>query len=207
MNWTNIDLLRHRSTVLTNGGTLPLSEAIEWFDRLALAQDADDLEWDPLYHLRAAAIGQPLDPAATRTFAQARLLNPDGTLDPGFRDVILSAVRGQDRALHLESPFTDQLDRALAEFARAREVITAAADLGQLDPDLVKAFLAPSRFDRALEGLTRLHEDASRAAGEPPDPSIPPPSYDAKTFAERVLRKAFPHDDPDKQSPPSPPSP
>jgi hypothetical protein len=103
----------------------------------------------------------------------------------------------------LEPPFTDPLDRALADFANAREVIIAAADLGELDPDMVKAFLAPSRFDRALDELTKTHEETRRVSEESLSPDVPP--VDPKTFAERVLRKALPPLDPDSKTPPPPP--
>lgn len=208
MSWTNIDLLHHRTAVLSNGSAVTLAEAVKWFDRLQSAKDADDLEWEPLYHLRQLALGKTIAPEAVQTFIRAGLLGSDGTLDNRFREIILSSIRGEDRDLHLESPFTEKLDRSLAEFVHAREVILAATDLGQLDPDMVKSFLSPSRFDKALEEFSKLHEESSQTGERPLGTNLPVPTPDPKTFAERVMRKAQSVGEPNKSpSPPPPPPP
>lgn len=191
MSWDNLDLLRTRDTVLANGGRVPLADAVDHYDRLRAAVGADDNEWDVLYHLRELALGRPVEDIVRRSFARDGLLDPDGELDATFRDVILSSVRGQDRVLHLDSPFTDSLDRSLAEYVTARQDVEAAAALRQLDPEQARTLLFPDRLDHAPDA-------------RPPAPAqdVPPHLEDPKSFAERVLKRSNPAP-PD--SPPPPP--
>lgn len=199
MSWDNLDLLRTREAVLANGGRVPLADAVDRLDRLQTAVGTDDQEWDVLYYLRELALDRPVDDTVRRSFARDGLLGPDGGLDANFRDVILSGVRGQDRALYLESPFTDSLDRVLAEYALARRDVVAAANLGQLDTELARSFLAPDRFERAMDVL----KDPTDVPPSPPEtPDIPPHLEDPKSFAERILKRSNP---PSPDSPPPPP--
>lgn len=203
MDLTNEQLLHSRETVLANGGRMSLATAVAHNSRLLTLRDADDLEWDALYHLRELALDRSLDPQPLRALAREGLVGEDGRLDPEFRDVILSATDGVGRHLTLKSPFTDELDRALAEFQHARLCIAAAAN--DLGPALTHRFLAPPRLLQLLDGPNDIFDrpDASGGTGGDGDP--PPELGGGQTFADRVMRRAFPPTDP--AGPGSPPRP
>lgn len=114
-----------RVTTLSNGETVPLLTAARWFALLGSHQELPDLEWDAVYHLREVCLGRPLEPEQTRTLVHEGLLTPDGRVDPVLRAVVLAGVRGEGRVLHLDSPFTNPLDRAVADFVRAHDYLAA----------------------------------------------------------------------------------
>lgn len=117
-----------RPVVLANGTRVPLQVAASNLKLLAEHLAVLDSEWDVVYHLREVCLGRPLEPEQTRALVRERVLAPDGTVDPAMRAVVLSAVRGEGRVLHLESPFTDATDRALAEFLMSRDHILCYLD-------------------------------------------------------------------------------
>lgn len=112
-----------RPVVLANGDRLLLRVAAANYARLASHLAEPDSEWDMVFYLREVCLGRPIDPEQTRALVHERLLAPDGTVEPAMRAVVLSAVRGEGRVLHLASPFTDATDRALAEFLTARNYV------------------------------------------------------------------------------------
>jgi hypothetical protein len=189
--WENEEVLRDREAVLANGGHLPLADAVRWYDRLVTLVGADQTEWDVLYSLRQLALGRQVDREPLGELVREGLATPDGRLDPGLRDVILSAVRGEDHRLRLESPFTDSLDRALAEFRGARDQLYAAIDAGQLEPLSARQFLSPSRFHRAMDQLQEPTSPVPPSGEEEFNEGSlpPPPSEETKAFAARVMQR------------------
>ena len=87
-----------------------------------------DLEWDGVYYLREVCLGRPIEPEQTRTLVREQLLRDDGSVDPAMQAVVLSAVRGEGRVLHIESPFTAPLDRSVAEYLIARDYVRSHFD-------------------------------------------------------------------------------
>lgn len=156
MEWDNYEILRNRETLLANGGRLQLFDAFTHYSCLQNLRVVDDLEWDAVYLLREVALGRPIENGPRDALIQKKLLDSDGEIDPEFRDIILSSVQGEDRLLHLISPFTNSLDRALVESAISRQLILAALGHGpdELDPESSRRFLIPSKFEQA-EDLVR----------------------------------------------------
>ena len=111
------------SSILALALAVPLSVAARNYGLLSSYLEDPDSEWDLAFYLREVCLGRPIDPEQTRALIAEKLLNPDGSPDPGMEAVVLSAVRGEGRALHLATPFTDPLERAMAEFIMAREYI------------------------------------------------------------------------------------
>lgn len=161
-----------RFATLTTGETAPLVPAARALARLQDLLDCPDAEWDLAYHLRELCLGRPVDPQPLRTLTQERLVGPDGEVDPTLRAVVLAAVRGCGRVLHLEPPFVDRVDQRIAEFVAAREYLEVE--------------LASDEFANLLAGDDALGR-AGRALAEPP---VPPDLQDDATFARRIRRKA-----------------
>ena len=112
-----------RTAVLANGAEVPLERAAAVLGRLNSYLHHPDTEWEVVYHLRELCLGREIAPEQARTLAQEGWLAADGLLDPDVRAVVLAAVHGEGRVLHLSSPFTDADDRAIAEFVIARDHI------------------------------------------------------------------------------------
>lgn len=178
-----------RLSVLANGDLVPLPDAASSYGLLHSYLRTDWLAWDPLPLLREACLGHTLDPEQRQELVRARVLTADGSVAPAMRSVVLSAVRGDGPHLRLDSPFTDPVDRVLAEYHIAREAVRSL-----LDPAQATAFLRYDPAERALE------EFRAAAAG---DESVPP--AEPESYARRVIRLA---EERKKNPPPaSPPSP
>ncbi|QJW98485.1 hypothetical protein [Frigoriglobus tundricola] len=177
-----------RTAILANGAVVPLVEAEDRFGRLQnLLRRRDCMEWDGLYFLREVCLGRPIDPEPSATLVHERLLEPDGTPDPVMCAVVLASVRGCGRELHLDSPFTDSLDRALAEFVHARNMIRS-----DMETAPAEAFI---QHDPVEDGLKRL-----RNAPPPPEDRL----KDPKSYVEDLVRRA---NKPKPDSPDGPPPP
>lgn len=83
---------------------------------------------DLIYFLREVCLGRIIQPEQAQVLIQEQLLTDDGRVDPSMQAVVLSAVRGEGKKLHIISPFTDPLDRAIAEFVNARNYIRSYTD-------------------------------------------------------------------------------
>lgn len=171
------DFTPSRLVTLANGSTVPLGRAAAQLGILRSYLDLQDTEWDAVYYLREVCLGRSIEPEQAQTLARARLLHPDGTVDPVLRAVVLSAVRGQGRVLHLDSPFTDPLDQALANYAHACNTIES-----YLDPEQARSFFANSPLQLG---------DAIRDAAPP----IPP------GFTDEILRRMRQSNPPDGETP------
>lgn len=168
----------NRPATLANGATVPLAEAARWLALLESYADDPGLEWEMLHLLRAACLGRRLEPEQLRALVSERLLESGGAVDPTLNAVVLSAVRGEGRVLHLESPFTEPLDRAMADYIRSREYVRA-----HLDPAAAEAFLAQDPVQDSFEryrdathpGTNWRAREADRRA--PPPDDTPPHSH------------------------------
>jgi hypothetical protein len=156
--------------VLANGGRVPLEVASANFALLNAYLAEPDSEWDVVYYLREVCLGRPIDPEQTRALVHEKLLAPDGSVDPAMRAVVLSAVRGEGRVLHLASPFTDPTDRALSEFLTARDHIQS-----YLSDSEVKTVL-DDPVQRALKTPPKRWTDREGKRTDPPPdgPATPP---------------------------------
>lgn len=163
-----------RLVQLCNGDRLPLSLAAARLGLLVSYQEGEhDGEWNPLYLLRELCLGRPLAPEQLRDLRAEQLVTPAGEPIDGLRAVVLSAVRGEGRALRLDSPFTDPLDRAMADYLIARHFIRA-----HLDEPEATAFLADDPVQTALDHARRATGPggwADRESDRPPPPPNSPP--------------------------------
>jgi hypothetical protein len=187
----DLDFLKMREVVLANGDRVSLQDAALRHMRLRAQLALEEEEWDVVYHLREICLGREIDPEPERFLIREGWLCEDGTADPALRSVVLSCVRGEGRLLHLDSPYTEPLDRALAEFFISREQL-----LAQLDPADAQILFEKPQHEKGFDAL----REASREGPQTPA-DIPPP--DAKSFVEELNKRLNRPDSPD--SPPPPP--
>jgi hypothetical protein len=170
----NIELLRSREAILANGDRVNLLDAAVHHGQLSAQIALEDSEWDVVYHLRQVCLGHEIDREPKALLIQEGWLNKDGTPKPALRSVVLSSVRGEQRALHIDLPYTDPLDRALAEFFNNREFLLSELE----SADVSTLFEKP-----ALElTLSALSEEFNRASKENP-------ALDGETWFADRLRK------------------
>lgn len=121
-----------RPVVLANGDRVPLIAAATSYGHLSDYLTDPDSDWDVVYYLREMCLGRDIEPEQSRALIHARLVEADGVPGAAMRAVVLSAVRGEGRHLHLDSPFTDPLDRSIAEFITARHYLHSFLDGSEL---------------------------------------------------------------------------
>jgi len=155
-----------RPITLANGANVPLFQAASNLGLLQEYLTDPDSDWNLLYYLREVSLGRSIEPEQQRALIKALLLEPDGSLDPSMEAVVLSAVRGEGQLLHIDSPFTNSLDRAMAEFVNARAYVRS-----YLDEAEAKAFFYD---DLAQQGLNMLRR-SKKWTGRPRDESGPSP--------------------------------
>jgi hypothetical protein len=182
----DLNALNNRVAILANGDRLPLGIAVLHQMQLVGQMALQDLEWDVVYHLREVCLGRSIDREPERFLIREGFLLEDGTVEPGLRSVVLSSVRGEERQLHLDSPFTDHVDRALAEFFGSREILLAHLPRGESQ----QLFEKP-QFDRALDLLRQ----------PPPDNAPKLTDADTATFVRKLNERM------NRSDPPGPPTP
>lgn len=128
MENTNTD---DRIVILATGERLPLGVVCRHLGVLASYLEDTEQDWHYLPLLRRVCFGLPVDPEQRRALARERLTEPDGTVDAALLAVVRAAVRGEGEHLRLESPFTDPVDRAMADYRRAQTYLRGHLD----DPD------------------------------------------------------------------------
>ena len=111
----NEDLI-NRPVILANGDQVPLDLAASAWREIRSCQDLLDLERDTLYFLRQVCLGQQIEPDQERSLLRLGMLDENHGISPLLKSVVLSSVRGEGRILHVDSPFTNPLDQAIAEF-------------------------------------------------------------------------------------------
>lgn len=170
--------IESRIAQLSTGEVVPLLSAARWLSHLSDCVRTPDDEWDIVYHLRQACLGHPPAPEIMAALAADDFVTADGEVDPVVRAVVLAAVRGEGRALHLVSPFTEASDRMIANFVAAREYLEVE--------------LSPAEFQELLAGDGTA--DRVRAALQ--SFPLPPDVADAESFARRC-REDRPRGGPD----------
>jgi hypothetical protein len=114
----------HRKEVrLSNGQTVSLAAASNYLDLLETFIGSDDQDRHALYRLRQVCLGDVMNEDDQQILKDNLLRKQDGTIDPELRAVVLSAVRGEGQALHLDSPFTNSWDRTVSNLYRSRAQI------------------------------------------------------------------------------------
>ncbi len=138
-----------------------------------------DLDWPYVHLVRELCLDRPIEPEQRRALVREGLLGEDGALDPSLAAVVRAAVRGEDRLLRLDSPFTHSLDRAMADYLCARTFIR-----GHLEDAAAEAFLSsdPSR-------------DAEQEFRERTTPAVPPPHMPPPWTDREADRRDRPADD------------
>jgi hypothetical protein len=155
-----------RTIVLANSARLPLGAVAIAYGLLSSHLADPDSDWDVVYHLRQVCLGHPIEPEQTRALIREKVLMPDGSLDPVLEAVVLSSVRGEGRNLHLDSPFTDSLDRAMAEFINAREYIRSRMEVPEAE-----GFIADDPTKQIRDSLRSKKWTDDR---KPPSDEFPP---------------------------------
>jgi hypothetical protein len=155
---------------LANGERVPLAAAASKLARVTEYLAVPDSEWDVVFYLREVCLGREIEPEQERALVRERLLEPDGRLDPVMRAVVLSAVRGVGRTLHIDSPFTDQVDRDIAEYLLARDGIRSA-----LGTDEARAVLAYDPVQRLFDDHQQFKKWTEREDDRPDTPGDLPP--------------------------------
>jgi hypothetical protein len=186
----NLDYLKKREVVLANGDIVSLGDAVLHHMHLHAQLGLEEQEWDVVYHLREVCLGRQIDPEPERFLVREGWLRKDRTVDPMLKSVVLSSVRGEGRLLHLDSPYTDSLDRALAQFFMAREQL-----LAQLDPADKKVVFDKPELEKGFDALHSLF------GTEPGTPK--PTKAETESFVRRLNERLDRPDAPD--SPPPPP--
>ena len=164
---------RTRPALLANGTDVPLDDAARAYALLRGLVGTPDGEWDLLFPLRQLCLGRPVEDGPAEGLARIGVLNADGSVPPTTAAVVLSAVRGDGRALHVSSPFVDTEDRLLAEYLIARD------ELPQPLLDRVAATDPRLAFQAALEQTTvppGLQARLNEILGPRPTPPDGPPS-------------------------------
>jgi hypothetical protein len=146
-----------RLVVLANGARVPFEQACLRVGTVTAYLEDPSLEWDMVHLLRQVCLGNTIDPEQTRALVREKLLQPDGTVEPILEAIVLSAVRGEGRLLRLESPFTDPLDRATAEFFLAREYVRNHMEA----PDAT-AFLTHDPLQKSFEEYRKGTDPGSK---------------------------------------------
>ncbi|MGL6075466.1 MAG: hypothetical protein ACRC8S_15025 [Fimbriiglobus sp.] len=175
----NKDIPSQKFISLANGDRVRLWDAATQLGILeTYLHDSDDEEWNLVPLLRQVCLGHKIDPDQTRALIRQELLLPNGTVEPVLKSVVLSAVRGEGQLLHLESPFTNPLDKAMAEYINSREFIR-----NSLSETEAKEFFAYDPVQEAYEKLkkatdpTQSWADRQGKRKDPPDaPRTPPKS-------------------------------
>jgi len=171
MELDHLTLLKERTAVLANGDRVPLIDAALAYRSLqtvfAMEGVAGGAERNTLYHLRAICLGRTIGAESQRILIENQLLRPDGSTDPVVKAIVLSAVTGVEQELHLRSPFTDRLDRALSEYVTSRDFIRCFAEGPGVD-----TLLNDDPIEAGLSGISKW----PREMGNP------------KAFAQRVSR-------------------
>jgi len=150
---------------------MPLSVAASYYAVLESYLADPDSEWDVAYFLRELCLGREIEPEQMRALnVEGSLLFDDtGELFPEMRAVVLSSLRGEGRQLHVASPFTDPLDRAIAQYMIARDYIRT-----RLDDHEAKSTLEYDPVDQELRRFRRHRKWAEREdEREPPGPPLP----------------------------------
>jgi hypothetical protein len=156
--------------VLANGASIPLEVAAWNLGLLSNYLSNPDLEWDGVYYLREVCLGRPIEREQAQTLVREQLLLPNGKPDLAMQAVVLSAVRGEGRVLHLDSPFTDPTERAIADFLGARDYLRS-----YLSEEDIRAVSSHDSLGRVID---LLHEskkwvDRNRDETELPGDTLP----------------------------------
>lgn len=136
----------NRLITLANSSRVPFEAACLHLNTLVSYLEDPSLEWDVLPLLRRVCLGETLDPEQTRALGHEQLLQPDGSVEPVLKAVVLAAVRGEGQLLHIDSPFTDPLDRAMADYFCAREYVRT-----RMEPAAAAAFFARDPLQQSFE--------------------------------------------------------
>jgi len=144
-----------RLVVLANGASVSLGAVVANLGLLRSYLESPDSEWDVVYHLREVCLGRTIDAETARTLIHEGLLQPDGNVETDLRAVVLSAVRGEGRLLHVTSPFTDPLDRAMVEYLNADDYLES-----HLERSAKEAFLADNPLKNLRAAIKRLDDNS-----------------------------------------------
>ncbi len=120
-------------------------------------------------NLRQLCFGLEIAPERLSELSQAGLLRVNGTLDPLMRDVVLAAVRGTGNNLYLDPPFTEPLDRTIAELVLARDHIQAS-----LPREMAEVVLGYDPLHEGAEQIQRSGRWADRLTDRNPAGGTPP---------------------------------
>lgn len=158
------DLLQNRDVQLANGAVVPFADAALYYGLLLGRDVCNDSEWDILFLLRRAAFGEELNADQVDELRDIGFVDAGGELKPYLGQVVLASVRGEEKALRVESPFTTHLDRAMFEYRHAREVIRTHAD----DRQQVEQFLRQDPAEDILKKWRRGLDKQGPSDGTPP---------------------------------------
>lgn len=191
-----------RDIVLANGASVPLIRAAANFGILRESLAPHKEGWSSVALLRKVCFDQPIEDEQRQSLQSQGFLNHDGEVDPVMREVVLASLRGTEKQLYLDSPFTEDWDRTLADLLNAREEIRVhlspheASELLMDEPveDLINLLRHQNRVEK--KGLKKIDpkEFLKRAMERADQEDIPLP----EDWAERGNKS---HNDPDPSSP------
>jgi hypothetical protein len=176
-----IGFILDRVATLANGDRVPLWQAAHQYAIVKGYLESPDSEWNLVYYLRQLCLGREVEPEQRAALAREALIGEDGRVDPVLNAVMLSAVRGEERLLHLDSPFVDVQDRLITEFLVARDELPrevlaaiAAEDPGRAITEAVNDTPVPPDAGMLPDKI----RDILRRKTEEPNP--PPEGPDGK---------------------------
>jgi hypothetical protein len=115
-----LDLTQYTRTILLSSGARhPLGAVSACLGLLdSYLRDAESRQC--VADLRLLCLGEPLPEDRRAELVRHSLLEADLTVSPVMKDVVLSAIRGEDQGIFLVSPFTSSWDRTMHNLSEAQ---------------------------------------------------------------------------------------
>jgi hypothetical protein len=142
-----------RVATLANGEQVPLEEAAHYYGLIRGLLQEPYGEWDVVYYLRQACLGEDLEEEHLRVLRSHQMLTSLDDVEPVLRAVVLASVRGEGRTLYLDSPFVTPHDRLVAG------LLDAVNDLEREEFDRIVNNSAVRQMEKDCQELKLTMED------------------------------------------------
>jgi hypothetical protein len=126
--------ISNRVAVLTTGARVLLQSVAVILMSLETLNAGTPEERVALLALRKACLADKstIPTSASTLLRGAGLIEGDQLIPPAVRQVVLAAVQGEGDGIHIASPYTDLLDRAISDLTTSLAKVEAVLPLEQL---------------------------------------------------------------------------